>query len=528
MSLPTARRRAAYTGATALSAVALAVGLSAGAASAQVPRQTAPSAANPYAPAYHHPYRHGAVPTISRLRAMSRWLRQHPGVRATSAQNLTYGGGIDGIGVTTGPEKVYLVFFGSQWGTKGTDGHGNLTLSHDPSGIAPYLQRLLKGLGTNGDSWSGVATQYCDGAPVNAQSCAADTLHVAYPAGGALRGVWADEGAASPGHATAHQLAAEAVKAAKHFKNTSAASNRDAQYVIVSPTGTHPDGFPSTGFCAWHDWNGDRALDGGGAVTSHYGPIAFTNMPYLTDTNVCGENFVNSGPGGLLDGVSMVEGHEYTETITDQLPPGGWVAPNGEETGDLCAWDEGPGAPAADLALSTGSFAMQSLWGNDGNGGAGTCEFSHVIVRNSGIFNGGFETGSFEGWTTGGAATAIVRTGVHTGRFAARAGKPTPTKGSSSIAQTFNASGVNLSFWFNMTCPDTVSKSWGTVTLTDNTTHATVTLLAKRCIKHSGWRQVSHTIVTGHSYTLTLTSHDDHDTSSKDGAFTLLDGVTNS
>src|SRR5262249_58040064 len=71
-----------------------------------------------------------------------------------------------------------------------------------------------------------------------------------------------------------------AVNAAAHFGNTTAASNRDAQYIIVSPRGTHPDGYntPSGQFCAWHDWNGDTTLSGG-AVTSPYGDIAFTNSP---------------------------------------------------------------------------------------------------------------------------------------------------------------------------------------------------------------------------------------------------------
>jgi Putative Ig domain len=110
--------------------------------------------------------------------------------------------------------------------------------------------------------------------------------------------------------------------------------------------------------------------------------------PYVTDAGTsCGENFVNGGTGGLLDGVSIVEGHEYAETITDQNPPGGWVNPAGEETGDLCAWDLGPGAPAQELTLSTGTFAMQSTWANDGGG---TCEFSHAIVTNGG--GGGGDT----------------------------------------------------------------------------------------------------------------------------------------
>ena len=41
---------------------------------------------------------------------MAQWAHAHPQVAAASANDLNYGGGIDGIGVTTGPEKVYLVF----------------------------------------------------------------------------------------------------------------------------------------------------------------------------------------------------------------------------------------------------------------------------------------------------------------------------------------------------------------------------------------------------------------------------------
>ncbi len=64
-----------------------------------------------------------------------------------------------------------------------------MTLSGDPSGEAPYLQEFFKGLGTNNETWSGTATQYCDGVAVGAQSCpASNTEHVAYPTGGALVG----------------------------------------------------------------------------------------------------------------------------------------------------------------------------------------------------------------------------------------------------------------------------------------------------------------------------------------------------
>ncbi len=133
----------------------------------------------------------------------------------------------------------------------------------------------------------------------------------------------AEESTASPSQATGHQLDVEAVNAAAHFGNTTAAANRDAQYVIISPHGTDPDGWLQNGFCAWHDYHGHSTLSGG-PVTSPYGDIAFTNLPYITDAGAsCGEDFVSSG--GTLDGVSIVEGHEYTETITDQNPAGGWT-----------------------------------------------------------------------------------------------------------------------------------------------------------------------------------------------------------
>jgi hypothetical protein len=381
------RRMTIRTAAAVFATAALAAGAQVTAASANAATSAASgnvsgsaATANPYSPAYQHPYREGVVPTVQRLGQMRNWAANQP-ARA-SARNLRYGGGIDGIGVTTGHEKVYLVFYGSQWGTQSTNASGDVTLSGDRNGEAPYVQELMKGLGTNGELWSGVMTQYCDGVAVGAQTCpSTNTEHVAYPTGGALAGVWVDESAASPSQATGHQLGVEAVNAAAHFGNTTAASNRDAQYVVISPTGTHPDGFntPSGQFCAWHDYNGDTTLSGG-AVSSPYGDIAFTNLPYVTDLGTsCGQDFVNGN--GTLDGVSIVEGHEYAETITDQNPAGGWTDSTGAENGDKCAWiSPGTSGGAGDLALATGSFAMQSTWANDGSSGRGACEFSHAIV----------------------------------------------------------------------------------------------------------------------------------------------------
>jgi serine protease len=380
------RRWAARGGTATVAAIGLAGGMQA-AGGAQASAAGSPATANPYSPAYHHPYRQGVIPTRPQLAKMRTWARSHPAAAAAASPNdLNYGGGIDGIGVTTGQEKVYLVFYGAQWGTQSTNASGDVTLSGDPSGEAPYLQELFKGLGTNGELWSGVMTQYCDGVAAGAQSCpASNTQHVAYPSGSVLAGVWVDESAASPAQATPFQLGTEAVSAAAHFGNTTAAANRDAQYDIISPTGTHPDGFntASGAFCAWHDWNGDPFV----GVTSPYGDIAFTNMPYVTDLGAsCGENFVNAGSAGLQDGISIVNGHEYAETITDQNPAGGWTDSTGAENADKCAWiTPGTSGGSFDLTLATGTFAMQTTWANDGAGGADACEASHPIVANGAV-----------------------------------------------------------------------------------------------------------------------------------------------
>lgn len=317
---------------------------------------------NPYSPRYRHAYRHGAVPTREAHESMRQWVasRRAAGAAAATSMVLAFGGGIDGIGVTSGVPRVYLVFYGSQWPSGG-----------DANGAATYLQNLFKGIGTGGEEWSGTMTQYCDGptVPQGATTCDTTTTpHVGYPNTGALAGVWFDTAAPSPASATTEQLAAEAVSAAAHFGNTSAAANRYAQYVIVSPSGTHPDGFGSTGsnFCAWHNY-----------TPSSYGDIAYTNMPYVSDAGTsCGQSFVNSGAAGTLDGFSIVNGHEYAETLTDQNPSGGWTAASGAEDGDECAWISSGQGASANVSLGTGAFAMQSTWSNDTN----QCELSHPIL----------------------------------------------------------------------------------------------------------------------------------------------------
>jgi hypothetical protein len=430
--------------ATAASATAPAAPAQATATPAPATATPAPATAPP-APATAPPgtsYRHGAVRPVG---------TPAPGAGAALHVNLSYGGGNAGVGVTTGAPRVYLVFWGSHWGTSATNGQGYLTLSGDAKAVAPDVQGFFKGLGTASELWSGVMTQYCEGVAQGAQTCPAASAHVAYPTGGAVAGVWADTTAAAPATATGHQLAIEALGAANHFGNTSQAANRNTQYFIVSPSGTHPDGFNTLGqFCAWHDFSADPTLPGGAASSPF--AVAFTNMPYVTDAGgSCGTNFVNGGSAGTLDGVTIVGGHEYAETITDQFPNGGWLDTALNENADKCSWIHAGQGAAQNIALSTGSFPVQSTWANDFNGGGGGCLVSHPIVglpNTVTVTNPGSQTGTAGTPATlqvaasdsAGAALTYSVTGLPAGLTIAPAtglisGSPT-TAGTSSVTVT--------------------------------------------------------------------------------------------
>jgi Putative Ig domain/Ricin-type beta-trefoil lectin domain len=232
---------------------------------------------------------------------------------------------------------VYILLWGPKW------------TSTDPQ--FGKMRNLYRGLGiTSHDAWSTITSQYGDGSgnPTFGSSVlAARAVH---------------DTSTPPNPVTLADLAAEADAFATTEKITDLT---DAQIVISAQSGTcyssDAGGFagncgtpnPNGLYCAYHSSSNEP----------------FTNLPYQTDAGTfCGENFVNPGRAGKYDGVSMLAGHEYAETITDPFPDSGWVDTNdtasGGEIGDKCDF-----SPASrDVSLSTGSFAMQPLWSNAAGG----------------------------------------------------------------------------------------------------------------------------------------------------------------
>ena len=271
-------------------------------------------------------------PTVE---AMDNYRKAQKSARPTHSSNLYYHGGIsDGsagvIGVETAP-RVYIIFWGSQW-------NGN-----DPSNEATNEINFLSGVG--GSSWFNSVTQYCQNVASGSYTCGSGAQFAGNP-NGIYAGYWYDNASAAPSQPSQSQLAAEAIRAAAYFGNTTVGSNASVQYVIATATGNNASGF-GTQYCAWHS-----------STSSSYGYIAYTNLPYMTDAGAsCGANFNGLGYDA---GQTIVEGHELAETATDQFPNGGWLDSRGSENGDKCAWTSGTTL----VSFSSGTFAVQPLWSN--------------------------------------------------------------------------------------------------------------------------------------------------------------------
>lgn len=298
---------------------AVALTLAGGAAAVSIPIGAAVSASSPPA----------AVPGAP---AGVKPIDPRPQLKATGLVSLHSSAK---TGAVSPHPKVYLVFWGSQW-------------SKDPAHAAPALRALFTSLHGTADTWGTILDQYCEGLKKGTTTCGSRGMHVVHPKSSILAGVWFDNAAAEPSKATAAQIAAEAVAAALHFGNTTQASNVDAQYVVASPTGTHPDGFPGSGFCAWHD-----------STTSSAGRIAYTNLPYVPDLGAGACTSLKNAR--LIDGYESSETHEYAESVTDLWPSRGWLR-GGNEIGDLCTQLD------AYLTIGTHKFDVQGLWSNRAKG----------------------------------------------------------------------------------------------------------------------------------------------------------------
>ncbi len=217
---------------------------------------------------------------------------------------VQYNGGSNGV-ITQSP-KVYLVFYGSQWGSSG-------------GATQTQNEGFFKGLGTGGERWSNVLTQYCNAVPAGTQTCPPGAVHIPYPSSSVFGGTWIDTAQPAPAQ-PGDDLITEARAAAGHFGASGALAR--SIFIIFSPAGTSAGGGYS-----WHTTTSD------------------------------GYNVINAAYG---EQNTIVTSHEYAETMTD-VNAGWTTADKTSEVADLCG-------PDGNLTLTTGSFPVTSIWSNQDSG----------------------------------------------------------------------------------------------------------------------------------------------------------------
>ena len=232
----------------------------------------------------------------------------------------------------------------------------------DPGGERPYLLQFLSSVG--GGRWLSTVTQYC----------ASDDPR--------FGGQWSDLSGRPSRHPSDAQIQDEGRVAARHFDIPPRPGPADVnvQIIVALAPGVLLPPVDSED-CAYHEQLGKgRGLAGPFPV--------LTVLPYLPDPlygTQCGASSVNPGPGGLLDGVSITEGHELAESITDPEASGWFDRQHPpEELGDRCEADQD-----YDIEAGGHTFAVQQLWSN----AAGGC----VVMADSPGAPGRSEP---SGWTT--------------------------------------------------------------------------------------------------------------------------------
>jgi uncharacterized membrane protein len=127
-----------------------------------------------------------------------------------------------------------------------------------------------------------------------------------------------------------------------------------------------------------------------------------------------------------------------------------------------------------------------------------------AIAPAKALTNGGFES-VLTGWATTG--NVVGTTASHSGRYAAHV--TAPAKTDPWVFQQFdNASATSISVWYSITsCLDGVANESAAITLLDQTTASSITVLPPTCTNGQGWKQVSAPLIPGHSYFIVLAGH---------------------
>lgn len=216
--------------------------------------------------------------------------------------------------------KYYFVFWGYK---KYGDAHN----------VEPLLETYAKSMGGSGHS--NIETQYYE----QTGSTKTYITNAKHQYGGA----W-DDNSAVPKVPTDAQVATEALSGIKHF-----GFDPNGVYIVATPHNHSEADFP-VHWCSYHSVTYFKKKQ-----------VPYIYMPYIPDGGAgCGANDVKppKDESGVDEGVTIMAGHEFGETITDPIPGTAWYGPQGE-IADVCAWHD-----IANDKFGRKTYTMQPMGSN--------------------------------------------------------------------------------------------------------------------------------------------------------------------
>lgn len=163
--------------------------------------------------------------------------------------------------------------------------------------------------------------------------------------------------------------------------------------VLTAPGVAETTGF-LTKYCGWH-WSGSF-VNGAvqeGYLYSGYPVVKFAFIGDAAGANGCTAQSRSPNSDTGVDSMISVMAHELSETVSD--PEGNaWYASNGEENGDLCAWNWGttytaPNGSLANVAINGVNYLMQQIWLN---AQGGKCALSYAAAPDFSVSVSGSQT----------------------------------------------------------------------------------------------------------------------------------------
>ena len=231
--------------------------------------------------------------------------------------------------------------------------------------------------------------------------------------------------------------------------------------------------------------------------------------------------------------VTVQQGSNATSTITvtslNGFNSATTLSASGLPNGVTAAFNPNPVTPPANgnvtstLTLTAASNATTGTSTVTVTGTSGslvqttTIQLTVTAPQSQLIQNGGFETGTFANWTTGGAAVPVISTAQkHSGTYSALDGANSGAEpnGDDFLYQTItipsSATKATLTFWYWPATTDSITYDWQEAQV-QNTSGTMLAQIMKVCSNAQAWTQVTYDLTSYKGQTIRIYFNDHQD-----------------